>query len=165
MSIAPPWALAVTFLPLLIIYQYGQRLADFGRSPVRDLLIDPDVIILHNTPMSPLECNHRWPTVNLEHLPRKSWHHPLERLVATSEIRLFRVVELVGCDDRVVRADFQHVLCALGWTTVDGECVDGMVDGAPVGDVRLETGFHFPVLDEVLDEIRKRGCGVVLGFG
>ena len=115
--------------------------------------------------MPPLECHHRWPTIHLEHLPRKSRHHPFERLVTARKIRLFRIVELVGCDDGVVRPDFQHVLCALGWTTIDRECVVGVVDGAPVGDVGLETGFHFPVLDEVLDEIGKGGCGVVFGFG
>lgn len=40
-----------------------------------------------------------------------------------------------------------------------------MIDGAPLGNVKFEGGFHFPILDEVFDE-RGQGCSrVVLGFG
>ena len=37
-----------------------------------------------------------------------------------------------------------------------------MVDGTPVLEDGLERGFDFPILDEVLDELRKRASFVRL---
>ena len=114
--------------------------------------------------MSPLE-SHDWrPAIHLEHLPRKGGHHALESLVAGCEVRVLRAVEVIGRDDGVVCPDFQHVLGGLRWAAVDGERVVGPVDGSPVGDVALEAGFQFPVLDEVLDEVWEGGCIVAFGF-
>jgi hypothetical protein len=49
----------------------------------------------------------------------------------------------------------------LRWTAVDGKCVLAVVDGPPVLDPGFETRFDLPVLDQVLDQVRKTAGGVV----
>lgn len=103
-----------------------------------NLLVEPDVVILHDTPMTPSE-RYRWRTaVHLEDLPGKRWHHPLERLVAGREVGVFRAVEFVRRDDGVVGSDFQHLLRRLWRFSVHREGVVAMIDGAPVGELHLE---------------------------
>ena len=56
------------------------------------------------------------------------------------------------------------MLGGLGWATIDRELVVWAVYGSPVGNVILKASFHFPVLDQILDEIWETGCFVVLGL-
>lgn len=49
----------------------------------------------------------------------------------------------------------------LRWTAVDGKCVLAVVDGPPVLDPGFETRLDLPVLDQVLDQVRKTAGGVV----
>ena len=67
--------------------------------------------------------------------------------------------------DGVVGTDFEHVLTRLGRAAVDGKAVVGSVDGPPVGKVRLERSFDFPVFDEVLDEEGEAFGFVISGLG
>jgi hypothetical protein len=67
--------------------------------------------------------------------------------MAGCEIRVFRAIEVVGCDDRVVCPDIEHVLSRLRRTTVDREGIIWTIDRAPIGNVALEAGFDLPVLD------------------
>ena len=114
--------------------------------------------------MAPLEGHRRRPTVHLQHLPRKRGHHALKRLMAGAKIQVLRIIVLVRGDERIVRADAQHVVSILGRTAVCGECVAGVVDGAPVCEGGLEGCFDFPVFDEVFDEGRERAGRMGLGF-
>lgn len=102
--------------------------------------------------MPPLSHHHRRPTIYLQHLPRKRRHHALKRLVARFEIIIGRIVVRTRREERIIRADFQHVLAAQRGPAVQCEVVCLMVNGAPVREVGLEGGFDFPVLDQVLDE-------------
>jgi hypothetical protein len=57
------------------------------------------------------------------------------------------------------------MLGSLRWAPVYGKGVLGLVYGAPVFEVGFETGFDFPVFDEVFDKRGKAVWGVVFGFG
>lgn len=109
------------------------------------LLIESNIIILHYSPVSPLEGNHRGSRVYLQNLPSESRHHALERLVAGVKVRGLWAIEIIGSNDRVVRPDLEHVFCGLGWASVDGKGVVRSVDSSPVFNLRLEAGFDFPI--------------------
>ena len=97
-----------------------------------NLLVEPHVVILHGSPVPPLERHSRRATVDLQYFPRKSWHHALEGLVTGSEVRVLRAVELIRCDYSIVGTDLEHVLGGLRRSTIDGKRVVLVVDGSPV---------------------------------
>jgi hypothetical protein len=66
--------------------------------------------------------------------------------------------------DGMGETDLEHIFCTLGLGAVDCEGVVFVVDGAPIVDGRLERGFDFPVLDEVLHEFGERAGFVILLF-
>lgn len=127
------------------------------------VLVEPDVIILHHTPVSPLESYFRRTTVHLQDLPSKRRHHSLEGLVTGREVRVLGAVVLVRRDDGIVSAHLEHVLGSLRWTAIDCKGVVLVVYGAPVGQARLEGGLDFPILDKVLDKLWKT-TGFVVHF-
>ena len=52
------------------------------------------------------------------------------------------------------------------WQTyIDSKCVVGSVDGSPVVDRGLETGFYLPVLDEILDQVGETSSFMGFCFG
>lgn len=128
-------------------------------------LIETDIILLHSAPVSPPEAHLRGPRKDLEHLPRKGRHHPLEGLVAGVEGRVERAVVLVGLNDRVVSADVEHVLAALRGSAIDGEGVVGYVDCAPVFELGLVGRLDLPVFDQFFDEVWEGAGGVVCFLG
>jgi hypothetical protein len=73
--------------------------------------------------------------------------------MASCYVRPHRAVILVGCDDGIVCADFEHMFCGLFRPAVNREGVFRMVDGAPVFEVCLKGSLNLPVLDKVLDEV------------
>jgi len=117
----------------------------------QDLLVETDIVVLHGTPMSPLEGDFRRTTIDFQHLPRKGWHHTLEGLVATREVRVYRTVVLIWRNDGIVCSNLEHVLACLTWTSIDGKGVLAVVDCSPIRELRLEGRFDFPVFDEILD--------------
>lgn len=125
-------------------------------------LIETNIVVLHHTPVAPLESYPRWSAVHLHHLPRKGGHHALEGFVTGGEIRVLWAVVLVRCNDGIVRSDFEHVLSGLGRATIDGERVVFVIDGPPVFQPRFERGLYFPVLDKILHELWQRASGMVL---
>ena len=104
----------------------------------QDLLIKTDIVVLHGTPMSPLEGDLWRSTVDFQHLPCKGWHHTLERLMAACEIRVDRTVVLIWRNDGIVCSDLEHVLACLAWTSIDGKGVLAVVDCSPIRQFRLE---------------------------
>lgn len=99
---------------------------------MEDKLIEPNVIILHLAPVTPFEGN-RWRTaINLEDLPRKCRHHPLECLMRGCKVGMSRAVELVRGDNGVVGTDLEHIFSGLRWPSVDGEGIISMIDSSPV---------------------------------
>jgi hypothetical protein len=115
--------------------------------------------------MSPLESNHRRPTVHFQDLPREGWHHTFESLVAGVEVRFLWAVEVIGGDDCVVRSYFEHMLGRLRRASVDGEGVVGAIDGSPVTDIAFEACLDLPILYKILNEIWKTCCFMALRFG
>ncbi len=51
-----------------------------------NILIEPNVIVLHLAPMPPLERYRRGAAVHFEHFPRERWHHAFESLVAGGKV-------------------------------------------------------------------------------
>ena len=102
------------------------------------LLIESNVIILHNTPVSPSESYLWWSTIDFQHLPCKCRHHSLESLVAAGKVGVLRAVVLIRGDNSVICADLKHMLARLWWASIDRECIVRMVDRTPIGKVCLE---------------------------
>ena len=88
--------------------------------------------------MPPPEAHLRRSAVDLQYLPCKGGHHPLEGLVRRSEVRGCWTIELVCSNDSIVGADLKHVFSRLRRPTVDGKAVIGMIDRSPIFEVALE---------------------------
>lgn len=131
------------------------------RKRVGHVLVESNVVVLKVSPVAPLERNGRGAAVHLEDFPGKRGHHALKGLVALAKVVVLRVVVLVGRDKGVVSAHAQHVLARLRRPAVEAECVAGLLDGAPVGQVGLEGSLDFPVLDEILNEVLEAARCVV----
>jgi len=129
------------------------------------ILIKPNIVLRHGPPMPPFKSNQRWTAIYLQNLPRECWHHTLESLMTRGEVRILRTVVLVGRNDGVVRANFEHVFTGLWRPTIDGEGVTGLVNSAPVADRLFKTCFDLPVFDQVFDQVRKTSCFMVFCFG
>jgi hypothetical protein len=102
------------------------------------LVVDADVVVLHDAPVAPPEADGRRPAVYLQNLPCEGGHHALEGLVAARKVRVVGRVVLVRCDDGIVRADLKHGLSAFGLGAIDSKRVVLVVDGSPV----LESGLE-----------------------
>ena len=126
-----------------------------------NILVKPDIIILHRTPMAPFEGDCWWATVHLKYLPSKRGHHALESLVAGCEVGIRRAVVLIGFDDGVVSANIEHVFRGLGTASVHSKGVVLVIDGSPVLQTRFEGCFDLPILDQVLDELRQAASDMV----
>lgn len=102
------------------------------------LLVKSNIVILHHSPVSPLE-GHPWRTaVYLDYFPSKCRHHSFERLVAAGKVRVFWTVVFVWGNDGIVSSHFKHILAGLRRSTIDGEAVVLMIDGTPIGEFCLE---------------------------
>lgn len=127
----------------------------------QDLLVEANIVVLHGAPMSPLEGYFWRTTVNFQHLPRKGWHHTLERLVAACEVRVHRTVVLVRRNDGIVCSNLEHVLAGLTWTSINRKGVLAVVDCSPIRELGLERCFDFPVFDEILNHRFEAASGVI----
>lgn len=116
-----------------------------------DLLIETDIVILHGTPVSPLEGDLGRTAIDFKDLPCEGWHHTLECFVAACKVRVHGTVVFVRRNDGVVCSDLEHMFACLARTSIDRKGVFGVVDGSPIGELGLERGFDLPVLDEVLN--------------
>ena len=81
-----------------------------------NILIEPNVVIFHNTPMSPFEGHNRGTAINLQHLPREGRHHSFEGFVGGGKVGVGWTVVFVGGDDGIVSSYFEH--CGERWLAV-----------------------------------------------
>ncbi len=132
---------------------------------VKLLLVISHIIIFHYPPVSPLEYYNWWSAVYFKNFPGKCWHHTLESLMTRCKIgSLWRIV-LVRSDDGIVSANFKHMFSRLRRTAIYRECVLMLVNGSPISDLGLERCLNFPILDQVLDKVRKTSRGMRPAFG
>jgi len=69
------------------------------------LVVEADVVVLHDTPVAPAETDGWRAAVDFEDFPGEGGHHAFEGLVRGGEVGVVGVVVLVGRDDRVVGSD------------------------------------------------------------
>jgi hypothetical protein len=81
------------------------------------------------------------------------------------KIRCLGAVVIIWCNDSIVGPNFQHVFARLRRATVHRECVVGTVDGPPVVEIWLKTGFYFPILDQIFNKAWEASSFVGLGLG
>ncbi len=72
-----------------------------------------------------------------------------------------RTVIFVRSDDSIVGTDPEHMIGRLRGTSVDGEGIIVVIDGAKVGKSGLERCLDFPILDQILHQIFETSSGMV----